>query len=1245
MIGTIIQDRYEITEKIGVGGMGAVYKAKDLPTGETCALKMIYKPQDVELKRFNREFFVMSNIYHPNIVQVVNHGQHGDYHFIIMEFIEGSSLKKYFIQAKDLLSKEKGNNYFDSYLVSVLHIFMQISSSLSYIHSLDIIHRDLKPTNIIITPGNVSKLMDFGLSKRVGITSGEFTLGGAITGTVSYMSPEQSSGTKIDVRSDFYSFGVILFEVMTGQKPFTSDNPIEILMKHINEKPPRPSAIEPKIPKSLEKIILKLLEKDPIDRYQSADDILEDLSGIGVIKPAVFIESELPKEKVHTRLFEPAFIGRVEEMKRFKEMTSEENRFRSFVLFLEGQPGIGKLRLMSECENLAKRLGYLCLSGRYFPEHKGSFQAFEDIFENIIYFLEKGNIKIPEERVEEIYSFFSRFIPNMKLMGDDFITGVIGTMFHNLPQDMDINIQFKKLFDILSFISQSNPVIFFLSNYEYANTFNKKLLHYLITNCIKKYDTIPISFVICYNDKLLNLENLFNPDELDSAQEYFSKFKLQGLSLEETHRFISQMIGIQKLPEIFIQRIYEDTAGCPLHISESVKFLTEQGLLFKQKNKWLINYDNRNIPLDELENKKALNIPINVDEIYKKRIVQLDSAANDILTLMSFFIDRIELDVLLLISEYTRDETLSGIDLLLKRNLVIEDREGKHFYLNPLKLKNIILSTVPHEKKTALYLKIAQVYEEIYKDNLSPIFSQLAYLYEKAGEFNKAFFYFIKAGENAKELYFYEQAIALISKAIAIAKSQEGDDFFDIGLIRSYIAKGEIEETRGNTKNAKSCYEKAYAIAKKKNRIIDKAKILQHLGWLYYQTGKNDIAKKFFYKSKELFSMKDDRVGIASSMNRIALTELKNGKLKDALRIFLEALVYEKELNNKIWVAKNLNNIGHIYTRLGNYKLSIKYLAEAMNILEKINNKIDYFRCLSNLALSYFYLGKIHDSLQANERSLRVARQIDYKQGIGEGLNHTGVILRHLGIYDRSLDHIDASIELRQNIKDKRGTAIGFLNKGLLFFDLGNIEESEQYIRKAMEFDDDFGLKDTFIDGYYYLARISFIREKHIEASDFLQKSLELARNDKDYYRFIESAVFMSYIEENSKSSEDLIISLLNLKKKALRFGFSLLIARINSRIAEIMLKNQDYDDAYHYIESAIPMFEDIQCKPYLVEIYTLAGEFLTRTNQDEKASGFFQKALQFAEEMQSGVPLQYVNYFIVKKEITYLYKMLSKLY
>ncbi len=1244
MIGIIIQDRYEILEKVGVGGMGAVYKAKDLPTGEIFALKMIYKPQDVELKRFNREFFVMSNIYHPNIVQVVNHGQHSDYHFIIMEFIEGDSLKKYFTMQKEALMQSH-ENYYESYLESVLHIFMQISSSLSYIHSLDIIHRDLKPTNIIITPNNISKLMDFGLSKRVGISSGEFTLGGAITGTVSYMSPEQSSGTKIDIRSDFYSFGVILFEVLTDQKPFTSDNPIEILMKHINEKPPAPSSIEPKIPEDLDRIIFKLLEKDPIDRYQSADDILEDLLKIGILKPTIFLESEAAKEKIQTRLFEPAFIGRADELKKFKELTSEDNRFKSFVLFIEGMPGIGKLRLMSEYENIAKRLGYLCLSGRYFPEHKGSFQAFEDIFENIIYFMEKGNIKIGENKIEEIYSFFSRFIPNMKLMGDDFITGVIGSMFHNLPQDMDINIQFKKLFDILCFISQNNPVIFFLSNYEYANTFNKKLLHYLITNTVKKYDTIPISFVISYNDRLLKLTNLFDQDELDTSQDYFARQNLKGLSLEDTQGFVSQMIGVSKVPDIFVSRIYEDTAGCPLHISESMKFLTEQSILYKRRNKWLINVESRDLPLEDLASKKALNIPINVDEIYKKRIVQLEPVAKDILTLMSFFVDRIELDVLLIISSYTRDETLSGIDMLLKRNLLIEDREGKHFYLNPLKLKNIILSSVPPDERSGLYLKIAQTYEDMYKDNLSPIYTQLAYLYEKAGEYNKAFYFFIKAGENAKDLYFYEQAIDLISKAIDIAKSQEGEDFFDIGLIRSYVANGEIEETRGNTKNAKTYYEKAYGIAKKKNRILDKAKILQHLGWLYYQTGKNDIAKKFFVKSRELFTLKDDKVGIASSMNRIALTELKNGRLKDALRIFLEALIYEKEVNNKIWIAKNLNNIGHIYTRLGNYKLSIKYLAEAMRILENINNKIDLFRCLSNLALSYFYLGKINDSLQANERSLLVARQIDYKQGIGQGLNNTSVILRHMGIYDRSLDNIDSSIELRQNIKDKRGTAIGFLNKGLLLFDIGNMEEAEQYIRKAMEFDDDFGLKDTFIDGYYYLAKISHHQEKMIDASDYLQKSLELARRDKDYYRFIESAVFLSYIEENEKSNEDLIINLLNLKKKALKFGFNLLIARINSRIAELMLKNNNYDDALHYIEAAIPIFEEIQCRPFLVEIFTLAGEFLTKTGQNEKASNFFQKALQYAEEIQSGVPLQYVSNFIVKKEITYLYKILSELY
>ena len=1245
MIGRDIQNRYHISEKLGIGGMGAVYKTRDTSTGALYAIKMIYQPQEVELNRFKREFLTMSKIKHPNIVQVFNHGIYQEYHFIIMEYIEGVNLKKYFNQQKSMLIEKYGkNNFFKEYMRAVLHVFMQISSALSHIHALDIIHRDLKPTNIMITANGIAKLMDFGLSKQVGLSSGEFTIAGSITGTVSYMSPEQSSGKRIDIRSDFYSLGIILFEILTGSKPFQSDNPIAILMMHIKEAPPLPRSFNPEIPPAMERIILKLLAKDPIDRYQSADDLLEDLSAIGLQREKQLKEISRETPAVAYRLFTPAFVGRKEQVDIFTRCLDEMMLEQGSAFFISGQTGIGKKRLLAELAGISRKQGFLTLEGRYLPEHKGALQAFEEIFEKIIDLLEKGTIPVEEQRIDEIYGFISRFIPNMKLMGDEFITHIIGGMFHDIPQDMNVEIQFKKLFNILSYISITKPLIFLISNLEYANKFNHRLVKYLIARTIQNKEKVPISFVVTLNDKMLPVSSVFSREKRADFGNRFTHMPLKGMNIAHTQTFIQQMLGISEVPASFVRLIHADTQGSPLNIIESLRFLCEQSILYKMKNRWCVDTGTQKTFLDEAE-VYEIDIPINTEEIYRKRVSHLNTMPKRILEYMSLFDERVDLDVLLSISNFAKNETLSSIDILLKRDLILEDREGNRFYLNPPRLKDIITSSIPEDEKTKMYQGMANAYEELYRENIEPLYSQLAYLWDKAGATRKAFFYYIKAGERAISLYFYDQAIDWLKNAIRIAQKLQEDEFFCIGLIRSYIALGEVEETKGNTAKAMKAYEKAYSIAKGRNRIIDKAKSLMHIGWLHFQSGKNETAKRFFTKGRELYSLKEDKVGIASAMNRIALTELKSGKLKDALRIFLEALIYEKEVGNAIWIAKNLSNIGYIYTRLGNFKVSIKYLDEAMEILKRLNNKIDLIRCLNYLGLSYFYLGNLVQAVRENERSLSMAREIDFKLGLCQALNNSAIILRILGLFDKSLDYLEESIEIRQGTKDTRGEAIGLLNKGILFYDIGNYDEAEQYIRKSMEIDDDMDLDDTFSEGYLYLAKISYQRGNDTLASDFLHKTFELARKQKDYYRLLQAGLFRSRFFNIDADSERVIVYLLQLKKKALKYGFKLLMAGINARIAEIMMAKKRYKDALHFLKLCLPIYQAVRSKPFLVTVYILMGDLLYVLQHKKRASSYFQRGLQLAEEIQADTPIAYVSYFIAKKEIQYLYKKLSFIY
>ena len=275
--GTTFAERYDLIEELGTGGMGKVYKAFDKKIEEEIALKIL-RPDIAgdkkTLSRFSNELKIARKIVHKNVGRMYDLSEAEGTHFITMEFVPGEDLKS-FIKRSGRLTVGKA-----------LSIAKQICQGLIEAHELGIIHRDLKPQNIMIDNDGNARIMDFGIARSTHAEG--LTAEGAVIGTPEYMSPEQAEGEETDPRSDIYSLGVILFEMLTGRIPFTGKTPISIAMKHKNETPPVPKAINTHIPRSLNWLILKSMEKNKSQRFQSVQELLSELveieEGTSVIK-------------------------------------------------------------------------------------------------------------------------------------------------------------------------------------------------------------------------------------------------------------------------------------------------------------------------------------------------------------------------------------------------------------------------------------------------------------------------------------------------------------------------------------------------------------------------------------------------------------------------------------------------------------------------------------------------------------------------------------------------------------------------------------------------------------------------------------------------------------------------------------------------------------------------------------------------------------------------------------------------
>ena len=264
-IGQLLDDRYELLEVIGTGGMAVVYKARCHRLNRLVAIKILkdeFSGDEEFRRRFRAEGEAVAMLSHPNIVQVYDVSSSDSANYIVMELIDGISLKQY-MEVKGVLNWKE-----------TLHFAMQIAKGLEHAHSRGIVHRDIKPHNVMVLKNGSVKVMDFGIARVMNKSN---TLTKEALGSVHYISPEQARGSYTDNRSDIYSLGVVMYEMMTGRPPYDGESPVAVAIQHINGGAPLPSALNPNIPKGLEQIIMKSMALDVNDRYASATEMLRDM--------------------------------------------------------------------------------------------------------------------------------------------------------------------------------------------------------------------------------------------------------------------------------------------------------------------------------------------------------------------------------------------------------------------------------------------------------------------------------------------------------------------------------------------------------------------------------------------------------------------------------------------------------------------------------------------------------------------------------------------------------------------------------------------------------------------------------------------------------------------------------------------------------------------------------------------------------------------------------------------------------
>ena len=330
IIGKTIANRYEIISKTGVGGMATVYKAKDTVLNRNVAVKVLkeeFITDEEFVKRFNSEAQAAASLSHPNIVSIYDVGNEDNIYYIVMELVRGKTLKQIITEEGALPWKWSVN------------IAMQIASALETAHKNNIVHRDIKPHNIIITEDGVAKVTDFGIAKAV--SNSTITAFGTTIGSVHYFSPEQAKGGYTDAKSDIYSLGVVMYEMLTGKVPFDSDTSVSVALKHMQEAPVAPMDVNENIPQAVNDIILKAMQKEPMARYQSATAMLNDLARALKEPDGDFVGEDNLDDGLTRRM------GAITpDMERNSNVRTKKKKQNNFAKFMKIHPVLGTMLIL-----------------------------------------------------------------------------------------------------------------------------------------------------------------------------------------------------------------------------------------------------------------------------------------------------------------------------------------------------------------------------------------------------------------------------------------------------------------------------------------------------------------------------------------------------------------------------------------------------------------------------------------------------------------------------------------------------------------------------------------------------------------------------------------------------------------------------------------------------------------------------------------------------------------------------------
>ena len=777
------------------GGMGVIYRATHLRLGRTVGLKLVASELAQDSKRrerFKRESRIAASIDHPNVIPIYEAGEEDGTLFISMRWVDGTDLRT-LVDLEGQLDQARAAN-----LVS------QVADALDAAHARNLIHRDVKPANVLVTDRDHVYLTDFGLSRHAA-SEDDLTNPGHWVGSVDYVAPEQIQGLPVTPRTDVYSLGCVLYELLAGRAPYVRETDIAKLWAHVNAAPPSLLPVRPDLPPRFDQIVRRATSKSPSQRYESAGALGEavrsaagaarkepgaaagDLPGGG--NGSVADATQLPLPAVLRTGNRTAFVGREPHLDRLRERWQDARSGQLQLMLLAGEAGIGKTRLASEFCRLAHEEGATVLYGRSDEDALVPYQSFVEALGHWVAASPSDHL------LDKVASRaqLSRLLPQL------------AQRFPDLPQaperepDTERFLLFEAVSSLLAEESAVTPIVLVLDDLHWADKSTLALLKHLARS---PYES-RLLIVGPYREA-----QQFRTDHLAEAladlhrQHQIERLSLTGLDEPGVQALISARSGREAEPEL-ARAIHAETEGNPFFIEEVLRHLSESGAIFDRNGRWASD-----LAIDQL------GIPESLKEVIRQRLGHLHERTAQTLSLASIAGREFDLRVLERVSDLAADELLEALDEALAAQLIDEvpGRVGRYSFSHAL-IHETLYDDHNAARRVRLHRQIGEAMESLHGDSAEPPLSELAHHFLKSAEagldVDKAIGYAIGAGERATSQLAHKEAAAYYRRALETLEANDpGNAPRSCELL---LSLGQAEWRAGDFDEAKKAFSRAAA--------------------------------------------------------------------------------------------------------------------------------------------------------------------------------------------------------------------------------------------------------------------------------------------------------------------------------------------------------------------------------------------------------------------------------------------------